>query len=194
VSVGGAYSVLLGDLYVENFDGFSPYSEQYPSEREFQVLEIQRIEKMLADENMNIGINHLDIDPKVASILNKYALRTMTHTPLKFAKKVAIQTLTFWYLGNTRAKTLAILFIQLVFIIPWLIAGTVFCISRRVALSVPLLLMILYLNLIYAVTNANARHGMPVMPLAMIVVAYGLSELVASLRRKPAREDAHSES
>jgi 4-amino-4-deoxy-L-arabinose transferase-like glycosyltransferase len=184
VSAGGGYAVLFGDLFAERFDGFSPYSTLYPSEGALQKLENERISALLAADVENTRFTHVDIDPQTAQRLNKYALRSMIDQPLRFARKLAIQTITFWYLANNQTKTLGVLLIQMIFVVPWLFIGLFFCYRNRNVRVVPLLIMILYLNLIYAATIANMRHGMPAMPLAMVIGAYGICGVISRVRSR----------
>ena len=188
VSAGGGYAFILGDLFVDHFDGFSPYSAQYPSEREMQALANERVKTILSEENASASFSrlHIDIGPVASKILDNYALRSIIQRPLHFTKKVCIQFLTFWYLGNNKLKTLAILIIQLVFLLPWLASGMYFSLMKCVKPVIPVLILISYLNFTYAATGANARHGMPAMPLALVIAAFGISEIImrAQTRRK----------
>jgi 4-amino-4-deoxy-L-arabinose transferase-like glycosyltransferase len=186
VSAGGGYAFLFGDLFAERFDGFSPYSDEYPDENALQYIEDERAAALLPP-HLAARFWHLDIEPESSEILDRYAAQSILNKPLAFAKKMAIQSLTFWYLGNNRLKTSAILLVQLVFVIPWFLAGVYLSRKRRIRTALPLLLLIVYLNLTYAATIANARHGMPSMPIAIMFGAFALCELLRGARaRQPA--------
>jgi 4-amino-4-deoxy-L-arabinose transferase-like glycosyltransferase len=181
VSAGGGYAFLFGDLFVERFDGFSPYSDEYPDEHALQQVENERVVTLLPPD-LAARFWHLDFEPEASQIFDRHAAQSIVERPFKFVRKMAIQTVTFWYLGNNRTKTFAILVVQLVCVIPWFVAGVYLSGKRRIAAALPLLLLIVYLNLTYAATIANARHGMPAMPIAIIFGAFALCELV----RRPA--------
>ncbi len=180
VSAGGGYAFLFGDLFAERFDGFSPYSDEYPDEHALQHVENERVAALLPPD-LAARFWYLDMGPEITGILDRQAAQSILKRPFRFVKKVAIQTVTFWYLGNNRMKTFAILAVQMVCVVPWFLVGLFLSWKRRIAPALPLLLLIVYLNLTYAATIANARHGMPAMPIAIVFGGFALCEL---LRRR----------
>jgi 4-amino-4-deoxy-L-arabinose transferase-like glycosyltransferase len=177
ISLGGGYAMLFGDLWAEQHNGFTPYSKAYPTERFLQKLLNERVENILEAEGADPDFYYLDLDPATAKVLNRYAVGHVVDHPLQFAKKALIHALYFWYLGNNNIKSVGIFLIQLLVLLPWLAVGLYFCWKRRVRLSFPLVVLIVYLNGTYAATIANARHGMPAMPLAIVIAAYGFCQL-----------------
>ena len=130
--------------------------------RHLQLVENRRVDAIREAEGIDTKFSHLDIPADAANAINKYAMRTMREDPLRLAKKLAVQSVTFWYLGNTRVKTLAILIFQLVFVVPWLFVGLLHSFTNRIALVLPLLLMIFYLNITYAATiGLRTVSGIP---------------------------------
>lgn len=183
VSAGGGYAVLFGDILAERFDGFSPYSDEYPDENALLHVANDRV-KALLPPDAAARFSHLDIEPEATVALNRYAVRSLLSRPLWLARKVATQAVTFWYMGNNRVKTIAILLIQLLWVVPWFIAGLCFAWRRRIPAALPLLTLILYLDLAYAASHSNARHGMPAMPIALVFGAFTLCELVRRRRER----------
>jgi Na+-translocating ferredoxin:NAD+ oxidoreductase RnfD subunit len=176
VSGGGGYASLFGDLFVERFDGFSPYSDEYPDEHALQYVENERVKALLPPDRA-ARFWHLDIEPSTSAIIDRHTARSILNHPARFMRKLIVQTATFWYLGNNRTKTLTILSIQVMWVVPWFLAGVYLAARRRIQAAMPLLFLVGYLNLTYAATIANARHGMPAMPVAMVLGAFAICEL-----------------
>jgi len=121
--------------------------------------------------------------------------RKLIQEPFGFLKKFAVQLFTFWYIVETRAKSLLIGSIAAV-VLAFSIAGYVRA-SRRNALVWPIIAVLVYFNLIYAAFLAFARYSMPLYPtLAMLAgggVAALFEQLQPFLRRvvNTTRQDSH---
>lgn len=103
---------------------------------------------------------------------NRIAARMVIGRPLVFARKVAIQALTFWYLVETPAKSLAV---GLLALLALGLAARGASLAWRNGVSVaPLVATVLYFNVLYAVVLAFARYSMPVFPSLLALSAGGL--------------------
>jgi 4-amino-4-deoxy-L-arabinose transferase-like glycosyltransferase len=128
------------------------------------------------DTNINVEL----IKDKVEGAEVK---RLLLHEPLGFLRKFAIQVFTFWYIVETRKKSLLVGGIALAALA---LGGYGWIRARRRGIDVfPVVSVIIYFNLIYAVFLAFARYSMPVFPTLLVMTAYGLDGLV------PARRVSH---
>ena len=107
--------------------------------------------------------------------------RKLLHEPIDFLRKFTIQLFTFWYIVETRTKSVIVGSIAAVILI-LSVFGYVRA-SRRDALVWPVLAVLLYFNVIYAAFLAFARYSMPLFPTLAILAGAGLVTLVELLWR-----------
>jgi 4-amino-4-deoxy-L-arabinose transferase-like glycosyltransferase len=113
--------------------------------------------------------------------------RRLLHEPGLFLRKFVIQFATFWYVVETRFKSVLVGGMALV-MLALSIAGTVRA-HREGAVVWPVLCVVLYFNAFYAAFLAFARYSMPLFPTLSVLAAGGLASLVGlvwSVRRGPA--------
>ena len=101
--------------------------------------------------------------------------RRVLAQPLEFLHKLTVQLFTFWYVVETRKKSLLVGAIALTFLT--LAALGVGSARRRHALVWPVAAVLLYVNAIYAVFLAFARYSMPLYPTLTALSAGGLAAL-----------------
>jgi 4-amino-4-deoxy-L-arabinose transferase-like glycosyltransferase len=107
--------------------------------------------------------------------------RKMLAEPGAFLFKFWVQLFTFWYIVETRAKSL---FVGAMALVVLALAAVGYAhASRRGETVWPIAAVILYFNAIYAVFLAFARYSMPLFPTLTILVAGGLAALGAPLLR-----------
>jgi hypothetical protein len=106
--------------------------------------------------------------------------RKLLHEPFGFLKKFTIQLFTFWYIVETRAKSLFVGSIAAV-VLAFAIAGYLRA-SRRNALVWPVVAVLVYFNVIYAAFLAFARYSMPLFPTLAILAGGGVIALLEQLR------------
>jgi len=98
--------------------------------------------------------------------------RRLLHEPGAFVRKFAIQSATFWYIVETRSRSLLVGGIALgMLLLSSLGAWSAF---RRGAAVWPVLLVVVYFNAMYAAFLAMARYSMPLFPTLSVVAAGGL--------------------
>jgi hypothetical protein len=119
------------------------------------------------------GLSPLDAEEAVGEkILMEKAIESFQSDPLSLPRKLGIQALTFWYLGEVPIKSVILLLIQIpvLFFALRKIRKAV----RENALVVPLILTIVYWWGIAALFVAHARIAVPVMPLVLVLAVYGM--------------------
>ena len=121
------------------------------------------------------ALTFVDYELRKEAVERAEMKRGLLQHPGRFVRKFFIQLATFWYIVETRTKSLlvgAIAFVTLSFaLFGWLRARIahpgVFVIVCAVA----------YFNIVYAVFLSFARYSMPLYPILLILAAYGIREL-----------------
>ncbi|KPK41092.1 MAG: hypothetical protein AMJ78_06505 [Omnitrophica WOR_2 bacterium SM23_29] len=142
--------------------------------REYRVVTLREAQEVyntiIRLEETKIG-RQLDIIEQEMVIVN-HLFRKYLSSPLFFLKKVAIQSVQFWYLGGDKLRCLLFAIMQLTLLIPGLF-GIIYAVRRRYFIA-PLLWIIIYTILIYAISFAAARYSIPIMPYVGIFAAYAI--------------------
>jgi 4-amino-4-deoxy-L-arabinose transferase-like glycosyltransferase len=103
--------------------------------------------------------------------------RRLLHEPAGFLRKFAIQTATFWYIVETRSRSLLVGGIALgVLLLSALGARRAYV---QGAIIWPILLVVVYFNAMYAAFLAMARYSMPLFPTLSVAAAGGIVWLVS---------------
>lgn len=120
----------------------------------------------------------LDIELRKDKIESAEVKRRLKEDPAGFVKKFALQFLSYWYVVETRKKSLLIGAIALLYLG---FAGLGWFRARRTGIDTsPIVSVVLYFNVIYAAILAFARYSMPVYPTLVVLTAYGLAQLLPS--------------
>jgi 4-amino-4-deoxy-L-arabinose transferase-like glycosyltransferase len=123
------------------------------------------------------GVTSADIEVRKDKIQSAEMKRRVLANPLEFVGKFAAQLGTFWYMAETRMKSLFIGAIALSML--GLAALGVLDARRRGALVWPIVLVILYHNAIYAAVLALGRYSMPMFPTLAVLSAGGAAALLS---------------
>jgi hypothetical protein len=126
------------------------------------------------------GVTPVMIEVEKDRIESAEMVRKLLHEPFGFLKKFAIQLFTFWYIVETREKSLFVGSIAAL-VLALSVAGYVRA-SRRNALVWPLVAVLVYFNLIYAAFLAFARYSMPLFPTLAILAGGGCVALFDQLQ------------
>jgi 4-amino-4-deoxy-L-arabinose transferase-like glycosyltransferase len=122
----------------------------------------------------------IDLELRKDQIESAEVKRRLLHEPGGFVKKFVLQLFSFWYVVETRKKSLVVGAIALVALV---LAGYGWLRARRNGIvTFPVVSVVLYFNLLYAAILAFARYSMPVFPTLLVLSAYGLTQL------RPARQ------
>jgi 4-amino-4-deoxy-L-arabinose transferase-like glycosyltransferase len=116
--------------------------------------------------------------------------RKVLHEPAGFAYKFVVQFASFWYIVETRSKSLLVGAVAMIMLI---LAGIgTFRAWRERALIWPVWFVVGYFNAIYAAFLAFARYSMPLFPTLSVLAAAGLVTLLEVLLRRSPRRPAGS--
>lgn len=110
--------------------------------------------------------------------------RRVLHEPGAFLYKFAAQTASFWYVVETRKKSLIVGTIALI-VLSFSVLG-VWRARRERTLVWPVVLVIVYFNAIYAAFLAFARYSMPLYPTLTVLAAGGAVTLYDLVFRRAA--------
>jgi 4-amino-4-deoxy-L-arabinose transferase-like glycosyltransferase len=172
VRQGGPANFLLGNYAVDHYDEapmqLTPLRELAKNKREALIL----------DKTGAVSID--EVDPiEREKIWGQEVTNFLKTQPGQFVRKVIVQAIRFWYLGDTFSKSIFILSIQLPLLIMALL-GIIQAIRHRKPF-VFYLLTIAYFNSIYAVMWVEARYTVPLEPYVMTLASYGLLSLTPVL-------------
>jgi hypothetical protein len=172
VRQGGPANFLLGNYAVAHYDEapmqLTPLRELAKNKREALIL----------DKTGAVSID--EVDPiEREKIWGREVTNFLKTQPGRFVRKVIVQAIRFWYLGDTVSKSIFILSIQLPLLIMALL-GIIQAIRHRKPF-VFYLLTIAYFNSIYAVMWVEARYTVPLEPYVMTLASYGLLSLTPVL-------------
>lgn len=127
------------------------------------------------------GMTSAMIEAEKDTIESAEMKRQLLHEPIAFVKKFSVQLFTFWYIVETRIKSLFVGFIAVL-----VLALSVLGVRRARAEGTtvwPVLLVIVYFNAIYAAFLAFGRYSMPLFPTLSVLAAAGLVSLWSGSRR-----------
>ena len=129
-------------------------------------------------------------DYETEQILNEEAKRVIREEPLKVARKTFVGLFTFWYQLTSFKNSLLVLACA---IGAWTLAVIGWRRARRDRLIVwPLLLPVLYLNIVLALLLALGRYSAPVLPALLVVSAFGADTLLDRWRTRHAPSAART--
>jgi hypothetical protein len=123
-------------------------------------------------------------DYETDQILNKEAWRVLKTEPLQVARHSVVGLLTFWYQLTSLKNSLLALACAFgawtLAIIGWTRA------HREGRMVWPLLLPVFYLNILLALLLALGRYSAPVLPVLLVVSAFGADTLLERWRSRVA--------
>jgi hypothetical protein len=170
-------------LLKQDFGGNAP-GEKWDWEANLREDELLRANglSMFSTERFGPNGEPMPFEPRIETELKKEKIesaemkRRLTQEPLGFVKKFGIQMFTFWYVVETKKKSLVVGAIALVVLslafLGWMRA-------RRMQIdTTPVISVVLYFNLMYAAILAFARYSMPVFPTLLVLSAFGVSQLL----------------
>lgn len=157
-------NIIGGDINIEKAIGLKEH--RMPSLRESEGA----YNALIRFEEFKIG-RSLDLVERDRAILG-HLFHKYLFSPLFFFKKVAIQSVQFWYLGGGKLRCLLFAVIQLSLLIPGFF-GIVYGLKKRLFIA-PLLFIIIYFTLMHAISFGAARYSVPIMPYVGIFAAYAI--------------------
>lgn len=137
----------------------------------------------------------LDSDPDefqlkatgVDQALLPHALSFVRNEPDRLLRKILVQVPRFWYLSQSPLKSWFLAGVQGILLLPALVGTFHMLRIRQPELLLPLLLPILYFNVLYAATHVEARYSTPIVPYVIILAVVGLRMIFGVLRKSHRR-------
>jgi len=179
-------------LLRQNFGGDDPTKEQWDPEANVYEEKLLRAHGSAFYRDSRDSAGHRIIVPAAAPgktdadlelerdrIESQEMKRKVLAEPGAFLFKAGVQLVTFWYIVETRGKSL---FVGAIALVMLALAAVGYARASRGGKTVwPIAAVVLYFNAIYAVFLAFARYSMPLFPTLTILVAGGLAALAATL-------------
>lgn len=174
-------------LLRQNFGGSEPNTEKWdPEANQYEdgLLRAHGLPffrcggmdgKYFCDPPIPDGVSVASLEVQKDKIESAEMKRRVLHDPLEFVGKFAVQLLTFWYIVETRSKSVAVGTIAAVTLI--LAALGARSASRAGVVVWPAVTVLAYMNAIYAAFLAFARYSMPLFPTLVVFAAGGLAWL-----------------
>jgi 4-amino-4-deoxy-L-arabinose transferase-like glycosyltransferase len=126
--------------------------------------------------------DHFDLRTTgVDQVLFPHALSFLRNTPEKLVTKLFVQIPRFWYLSETPLKSRVLIIIQATFLIPALI-GILHTLKTRPH-GIPIILTVVYFNIVYAILHVEGRFSTPVVPYVIILAVVGLRSTFEIIRK-----------
>jgi hypothetical protein len=178
-------------LLRQDFGGSEPGKMQWDWEANLFEDALLRKHGMSAFSTTRFGPNGqpMPLEESIPSELGKdriegaEVMRRIRHDPQGVAAKFFIQLFTFWYIVETRTKSLVVGGIAAAAIA---LAAFGAVRARRKGLVVyPIVSLLLYFNAIYALFLGLARYSMPLFPTLLILSAYGGTQLLTGRTVRP---------
>jgi 4-amino-4-deoxy-L-arabinose transferase-like glycosyltransferase len=165
VHTSGSINFIIGDSLVSNIIHY-PLSHGVLFDKGHN-----EVVNLLKRENIS-DLHDSVVERKLAKDVGK---RIIEH-PLSFLKKILIQMITFWYLGETPLKTVTIIIFNIPFVILG-IMGLKSSLSQEIKVEqLVLIVFIFYFWLIYACIYAIARFSVNIFPIMIFYSAHYLIE------------------
>ena len=154
--------ILAGDINIERAIGLKEH--RMPSPKEYGEAYNDIIRSVESKTGKKL-------DPvEQEAVIRDYLFHKYLSSPAFFIKKVAIQSVQFWYLGGDKLRCILFAIMQLTLLIPCLF-GIVYAVKRGFFI-LPLILIIIYFMIVHAVSFGAARYSVPIMPYVGIFAAY----------------------
>ncbi|MEI9941333.1 MAG: glycosyltransferase family 39 protein [Pseudomonadota bacterium] len=128
------------------------------------------------------GVTSAQLEVEKDRVEGAEVKRRVLGAPFEFAAKFLAQFGMFWYIVETRSKSLLVGGVALVVLILSLVG--VLRARREGVLVWPVVFTLVYFNVIYAAILAFARYSMPLFPTLTVLAAGGVAALVAPLSSK----------
>jgi 4-amino-4-deoxy-L-arabinose transferase-like glycosyltransferase len=180
-------------LLRQDFGGTDPHTEKWDPEAnayEERLLGAHGVPfyrtvrneagKLLLSPSPPPGITPVMIEVEKDRLEKAEMSRKLFAEPFDFLKKFSIQLFTFWYIVETRTKSIFVGLIALA-VLSLSVAGCVRAL-RRNALVWPVVMVLIYFNVIYAAFLAFARYSMPLYPTLAVLAAGGIAEFFEWIR------------
>ncbi len=129
----------------------------------------EKIDSLLA------GTNYTKTDPDGDRLLASASLNYNVSHPMFLIKRTFVNFVTFWYLSESKLKSVFLIILQ----IPLLILTSIASVRlwREHAAVRPLILLTVYYVLLHSLVVGWARYSVPIVPLCLMLIAFVVSEI-----------------
>jgi len=166
------------------------YEFEHYHEAPLQSVELAHLSSVYAARLL--GFNDVsEYDGRATGVdqaLLPYALSYLRSGPEKLLIKTIVQLPRFWYLSESPLKSRVLAAIQGAFLLPALVGG--FHTLRGSRRGLPLLVTIVYFNVLYAALVVEGRYSTPVVPYVVVLAAAGLRMIFDIIRKRRSRRRA----
>ena len=171
---GGAIHFMRGNESAKINLGFFHQNHGIAMKKAFEK-EGQIIEKF---ESLNKRkITEVELD----EIFNKIAFNYIKENPIEFLEKIRIGCLHFWYLGESKIKSMGMALLQFPVLMLALL-GFYLALKKRIKCIFPLYSVILYFTLVHAAILPISRYSIPIMPYIIMFASFGIITLYNKLK------------
>jgi 4-amino-4-deoxy-L-arabinose transferase-like glycosyltransferase len=152
---------------------------EYWWEKPYSTMELwylgkHKIDSVLADSH------HTATDPIGDRMLMQFSWSHSVSHPLFFVKRALVNFITFWYLSESKTKSLFLIFIQGPLLLCVISVSVLLWNKNRMIW--PGLLLVGYYAVSHSVVFGWARFSAPIIPACLLFVGYVLVELYRKLR------------
>ena len=112
------------------------------------------------------GTGYQSNEPRGDRLLTRVAFDRYLHKPVEFLRRCGINFLTFWYLGETKLKSIALLICQ----VPLILFGLIGLFkSRSIKLPLaPVLTFLVYFVVLSSMIYGIGRFSVPLIPVLLL--------------------------
>ena len=171
---GGAVHFMRGNESAKMNIGFFHQNHGIAMKKAFEK------EKQIIDQFESLNkrkITEIELD----GIFNKIAFNYIKENPLEFLEKIGIGCFHFWYLGESKIKSMGMALLQFPLLILALL-GFYLALKKRIKCIFPLYSVILYFTFVHAAILSISRYSIPTMPYIIIFASFGIITLYDKLK------------
>jgi 4-amino-4-deoxy-L-arabinose transferase-like glycosyltransferase len=154
---------------------------EYWTKKPYSTIELWRIGKHKIDSLLS-GSQHTATDPIGDRMLMRSSWSHSLSHPLFFVKRALANFVTFWYLSESKMKSLFLVFIQGPMLLCVIFVSVL--LWNKNPMIWPALLLIGYYAVCHSLVFGWARFSVPIIPACLLFVAYALVEIHRKFRRR----------
>ena len=126
------------------------------------------------------GNHHTATDPIGDRELVQSSLHHSLSYPLFFMKRTLVNFMTFWYLSESKIKSLFLIFIAVPLVLCVILVSV--RLWSKMHMIRPVILLVIYYVASHSLVVGWARYSAPIIPACLLFVAYALVELHRKFR------------
>jgi 4-amino-4-deoxy-L-arabinose transferase-like glycosyltransferase len=153
---------------------------EYWWEKPYSTMELWYLGKHRIDSVLT-GSQHTATDPIGDRELVQSSLHHSLSHPLFLKRRVLVNFMTFWYLSESKTKSLFLICIT----VPLVLCVSILSVRlwSKMYMIRPVILLIIYYITCHSLVVGWARYSAPIIPACLLFVAYALVEIHRKFRR-----------